>query len=314
MFNLPKLIYFKYVFFLSLCIVTRPSCVHAEDLSLQYEQLIQNENILSSDDIQKLQHFHFLFARGFLDENKRVKTFPDQIALLQKNNISYSILPLESELNEEENAQIISGEIGIRHTITKKPLIIISHSRAGNIVLRALLKKELLQSYVGGWLSVQSPFEGVTVADTIVESKVKRAIAALYLSLLGVSMDIVQEFTRFFREQFLYANAKKITKLLTTVPVLTYGSEIKRLHPSDPNYYLHPTRGPLFIDGTDGLVDFSSTFLSDGNGLVADFVSEFGVDHLGLVLNRNSTRDQRIRKTEALLHLLSSRVKHYSWE
>lgn len=309
MLNWARFAFFKYLALLNLCFAIAGDFVWAEDLSSQYREFLQQKDVLSAEELQKLRSHHVLIVRGFLDEFKREKSFHDQIVFFEKNNISYSIAPMASKWDEEKNASNLYDYLKTLQGEISKPLIVISHSRGGIVVLNTLLDNEDLHTYVAGWLSLQAPFEGTTAADKIVKSKLGSLIAKIYLRTLRISFNLVREFTHLFRDQFMLSHSDRVTTLLQTVPILTYGTEIQGLRPDNPNYYLHPTRGPFFIKGTDGLVDYASTFLTDRKGASADSVSEFGVDHLGLIRHRNSTSEERTRKTEALLGLLLQKME-----
>lgn len=283
-----------------------------ENLTSYYQTLLQAKAQLTNDEVKALQQYHFVMVRGFLGEFIKMgeqKYFDDQVKIFERYHISYSIAGVRSKFDEATNAKLIGGQLYSYILEAAKPVVLLTHSRGGLIVLRSLLNNPSLRTQVAGWIALQSPFDGVTFADNVASNVWTRAFATLYLNYHKIDADMMYEFTHNVRLNFMKQNTNQISQLLREMPIITYGSQITGLPPHHPDYLKDPSRGPFFIEGTDGLVDFDSTYIRGAGTDVAAHVTEQGIDHLGLVSDVRTSFKGRELRTYGLLKLLLQQMR-----
>ncbi len=197
-----------------------------------------------------------------------------------------------------------------------KKVILMSHSKGGNDVLAALLlmQKEGTVKKVSGWISVQGGFFGSPVADEALNNKATRAAAKLFLEQSGGSLDSLIDSASPACEKYMAENAAAITKLVKTIPTLSFASwkpkprETQLLH---PDTILTVARNFMEEKGlkNDGLVPTKNAIVPGSH-----YIAKAGIDHAEPAMRSPAPvipgKLDRKKFTEVLIAMLFDQMDH----
>lgn len=141
--------------------------------------------------------------------------FGDQIDWLEKMGIEYEMADVHTLQSAERNAPVIARAI----ESSSKPILAVTHSMGGNLLLHALITRPDLRARVRGWAPVQTPFLGSHVAGVP-----GVGAAAALLRLFGGTGKTVADMTPAGARAYYRRHRKEIAAVLRAVPVVAFAS------------------------------------------------------------------------------------------
>jgi len=160
----------------------------------------------------------FLYRLGAPFEEKKYATWTREIELLNKAGIDAEIGPFKTEERPEENGEILFKVI----SASKKPVIIISHSKGGIDTLYGLIAHPEIWPKVGGWISIQTPIYGTELADLFLENSITEIPLRLLLEgIMGGDWPAIETLTVANMSDFHKKNQEKVKRLIKEVPILS---------------------------------------------------------------------------------------------
>ncbi|HAF94646.1 MAG: hypothetical protein A2X34_03990 [Elusimicrobia bacterium GWC2_51_8] len=264
---------------------------------------------LSDQEKAELRKFKILLVPGFLSNivTKPVVVlgikvtighyFTDQMKVFRELGIDYKLVEIESEAIPADNAAKIAREIDS----SDKPVIIMGHSKGGLDTLETLIHRKDLISKVRGIITIQTPYFGSPIADSILKDPVLKQIAASLLQSMGGALDCLLSITAVQREKYCQEHLADINEIVAAVPVISFGSWKDKEY-SKIDTILKPLRDVLLRMGfkNDGQVPIYSTLLPG-----AGYISIEGPDHFVTVMSTGPIlKFDRDRFTKTLLLML----------
>lgn len=276
----------KHLLFLILIFSTT---LRASDLSDVYLEK-KKENSFSATELKKLKGLKVLIVPGVLAESfnsqsgNKIKVgfifeegFREQKKLLEKNKISYDYLNFDTESPPSVNAQAIIR--AIQYSLV--PVIIYSHSKGGLDTLEALRQRPDLLPKIRGWVSVQSPFWGATVASQMYENNLIKGLGKTLFEWMGGDVGGMSSLTT--QERAPYMESDEIKNLIVEIKkktkFLNYASFKKNSFGIDTPLELFRNISQSKAGDNDGVVPMTSAMMKS-HGYEIDFVVESEVDHL----------------------------------
>ncbi|MBI2787125.1 MAG: hypothetical protein HYX59_00455 [Elusimicrobia bacterium] len=141
--------------------------------------------------------------------------FGDQIDWLERMEIDYELADVHTLQSVEHNAPVIARAI----ESSDKPVIAVTHSMGGNLLLHALVTRPDLRARVRGWAPVQTPFLGSHVAGLPGVGG-----AASVLRFFGGTGKTVRAMTPEGARAYHRRHRRAIAAVLRAVPVVAFAS------------------------------------------------------------------------------------------
>jgi len=282
------------------------------DLSKNYHSAFEDDGELGGVEIRRLRGFKVLLVPGFLS-NRYPVYFDDQLAWLRSVRIEAEYVKLNSEASPETNAELIADRV----RASKKPVVILSHSKGSLDTWTALTEDPSLiakANGIKGWISIQGAFLGSPVADFIVDhSLTGPELGSRLWELIGGTRDSLLSLTTQRAADRLSRSKDATEALLDSLPAVAFSSR----GPSRSFGLSHQVlaRFARWMEPTlsDGLMPVERSRLP---GMA--FVLAEGVDHADPVmrdpLSSPSEDFDRVRMTKALFSLLLRRMPPASSE
>lgn len=141
--------------------------------------------------------------------------FGDQIDWLNRMGVEYEMADVHTVQTVEENAPVVARAI----ENTSKPVLVVTHSMGGRILLEALIKRPDLRARVHGWIPVQAPFLGSHIAGL-------PAIGGLshLLRLFGGTKETVLAMTPERSREYYRRHRSEIDAVLRAVHTVAFAS------------------------------------------------------------------------------------------
>lgn len=178
-------------------------------------------------ELRELRQYKVLLVPGFFSGafirlgNRTAwpgrRYFGDQIDWLKKMGIEYELADVHTLRNAEDNAPVIARAI----ESSPKPILAVTHSMGGNLLLHALITRPGLRARVRGWAPVQAPFLGSHVAGVPGAG----AVAAV-LRLFGGSWKTISDMSPAGARTYYRRHREEIDAVLRAVPVVAFASWI----------------------------------------------------------------------------------------
>ncbi len=224
--------------------------------------------------------------------------FGDQIDWLERMGLDYEVVDLQTLRSFEHNAPIVAHSI----EISAKPVLAVTHSWGGRILLHALISRPDLRARVRGWIPVQVPFGGSHIADL-------PAIGAVsnLLRLFGGTKETVLALTIARSREYCERHRKEIAEVLRAVPTVAFASWVD---PSAPRWlaFANPLLQWVWKavsrrgGRNDILIPVESAVLPG-----MSYVAVPGVDHLAPFIETPAPFD-RVRFLKTLLTMVLHRA------
>lgn len=266
----------------------------------------------SSAQLKKLSAYRILFVPGFLSNALQYSPaadksalgliptfFAEQIRWLKAQGLDAAVVPIESEAGITYNAGIIARAV----KKSKKPVILICHSKGGLDTLEGLLRYPSMRTKVRGLIFIQSPFYGSPIADEVLKASVLAVPAGAALKAMGGSVKSLKNLAVKSRVAYQDKNAAAILKLTAAIPAISFGSYKNR------EKFKLDTVFKLFRDfmadagmKNDGLVPVTSAMLPGSNKIAVQ-----GPDHFATVIPVAYPPFNRLRFIQTMLTMLLAR-------
>ncbi len=277
----------KFLFLVAL--IFSNSKAQALDLSTVYNSHLK-QALFSKSEISQLKKLKILIIPGVLAESfdsssgNQIKVgfifekgFSEHIKLMQKNYISYEYLKFDTESASQVNAEAIITAI----ENSKLAVVIYSHSKGGLDTLEAFRQRPDLLSKVHGWVSVQSPFWGATVASNFYDNTITKLSGKSLFEWLGGSIDGMSALT--IDERSEYMDSTEVRSLIgiinKKIKFLNYASYKPNTIGIDTPLELFRNITQAKTGDNDGVVPLTSALMSL-HGLDINYAVEKNIDHL----------------------------------
>lgn len=287
------------------CVDFKKLNIVGQNVTNEYEKLFakDSKDLLSSENIEKVRNLNILFIPGFL-ANQLLKIgpyFDDQMAWLTKQHIENSRVPINSEEDPVINGQTIV--IALRES--KKPVLLIGHSKGGIDILQALVSNEDLWPKVKGLVLIQSPLYGSPIADSVCGSNFKRTLVFAVLKSMGGDETSLKSLQSGERQKWMNEHKEILEKLWTSIPILSIATwkDAKGLKDS----WLSLLRNEMVKNNgvkNDGLVPWMSAVYPG-----TDYVAIGGLDHAVTIKSTIWLDMDRVRLLETILTMMLDRMK-----
>lgn len=274
--------------FLIFIVFLLSSSLLAADLSALYQQ---NKALqFTSSEIKALKKFKILLVPGVLAESFSIQGknqikmgfifedgFREQKRLLQAAELDYHYLNIDTESSPEHNAEMISAEI----EKSAKPVLIYSHSKGGLDTLEVFRQRPDLMNRVYGWVSVQSPFWGSTIASMMYENKQLRETGTTLFEWMGGEARGMSSLTVEERKDIMNSDETNhlINQVRKNVKLVNFASYKSNSFGIDTPLEIFRNISVKHDGASDGVVSVKSALMNH-HGYAVDFVIEDGVDHL----------------------------------
>lgn len=284
----------------------------AADLSRTFEAFYSAGKDLSEEERKIFAKLDFYLVPGILSE-----TFIDDD---QRSDIDFSFLTgnyfegqyktlhkkysFATERLSPSSLSVDETKANIRASLEKsrsrgRKAFFICHSLGGVSLLEELIEKKSAQNDVAGIIFLQSPFSGTPVADTFINNTDSDGkTLGFFLAWLNLSHQTVEFLSTPHRLRYMDEKKQAIEQLVSRIPVITLGGI------ANGHLTLFAPSLPLIKEDSDGMVPFKSSRL-----LEADFIKLDKADHGELVVRIPFGNFSKERFTEALLKLISNRIK-----
>ncbi len=149
--------------------------------------------------------------------------FGDQLDWLKKMGVEHEVVDVHSLQSVEHNAPIVAAAIAA----SKKPVLVVTHSMGGRILLHALIQRPELRARVRGWTPMQTPFLGSHIADL-------PAIVGVsgLLRLFGGTKEAVSSMTGKRSREYYERHREAVAEILRVVPVVAFASWVNTAAPA----------------------------------------------------------------------------------
>ena len=282
-----------------------------DDVTADYHKgmsRLEGLSLRSADalDINELRKHKVVFVPGFLSGafirlGSRTfwpgrRYFGDQIDWLNRMGVEYEMADAHRADRRGERPVVARA---IENT--SKPVLVVTHSMGGRILLEALIKRPELRERVRGWVPVQVPFLGSHIAGL-------PAIGGLshLLRLFGGTKETVRAMTPERSREYYRRHRKEIAAVLRAVPTVAFASWVNTRAPRWlilANPVLKWTWDAVSRRGgrNDILVPAASAVLP---GMA--FVAVAGIDHLTPFVDAQVPFD-RVRFLKTMLEMVLRR-------
>lgn len=184
-------------------------------------------------ELSELRNYKVLLVPGFMtglyvrlgnraDWPAR-RYFGDQLDWLKKMDVEHEVAAVHSLQSVEHNAPIIAKAI----ESSEKPVIVITHSMGGRILLHALITRPELRARVRGWTPMQTPFLGSHVADLPALVGISNL-----LRLFGGTKESVRSMRGYRSLRYYELHREAIEEILLVVPVVAFASWVNTSAPA----------------------------------------------------------------------------------
>ncbi|MFZ2653148.1 MAG: hypothetical protein WA210_23945 [Burkholderiaceae bacterium] len=220
--------------------------------------------------------------------------FADQLQWLDSIGVDHEKVAVHAGHSSTVNAPIIAAAI----RDSKRPVILITHSKGSVDAMEALRAAPSLRDKVKAWVSLQGAFLGSPVADMLLDGTLlDPLVTTAILSIIGGSKEAALGLTTQLSRAYYEKNLVAINDVLRAVPTLGFASTVDGT--ARIRTLLEIPREMMWRRGirSDGLVPTEAAVLPGMN-----FVKVSGVDHIAPVMHAMQSHD-RVRMTKALLVL-----------
>jgi triacylglycerol esterase/lipase EstA (alpha/beta hydrolase family) len=287
-----------------------------QEYSQDFRTLMDSDNTLLDDKAlsQIRNDFFIVFVRGFLGNVGALLPggyFREHKKWLANRDIDAYIIDkidgFDTENDPSLNASAIKKLVeSIRIKHPEKKILFITHSKGGIDVLATLLNHPgLLKHSIGGWIALQTPFEGTALADIVTSTSISRFfVSAALTNLLGGSKNGLNSLRTKVRKKIMKTNLNVIEDIVKEVPVLTFGSAF--------NSYRNVLTVTMLLqnDPNDGVVPLKGTLLKKNEDPLCSYIKAKSIDHLETVIIKPKFNRQRFLDVLLKLWLDTVGVTH----
>ncbi len=274
--------------FLALIFIFCSAKLWALDLSKYYE--LSKVRGFTSAEIKKLKNYRILIVPGVLAESisnnskNKIKDgfifedgFKQHKKLMEDYQIDFRFIDLETESSPESNGKLIALEI----ERSPKPVIIYSHSKGGLDTLEALRLRPDLIGKIKGWVTIQTPFMGSTIASLMYDHKILQEGGEKIFEWLGGEASGMSSLTTDVRSGIMNQNETMalLERISAEITFINYASFKADSFGVDSPLELFRNFMLTKEGANDGVVGLKSALLKE-QGYQVDFVIETDVDHL----------------------------------
>lgn len=214
-----------------------------------------------------------------------------------------------AEMNSEDSIYDNAEDLACLLSAMEGPVVLVSHSKGGLEALEMFLKYPELRKKVVLWVSLQTPFYGSQIADTVYGNRFVRDFAKKMLEdLFEGNIASLEELRTSTRKKYMEENKAKVLQLVHEMPVISLGSwitpEDALLKQGIPS--LLPLQQIMRQAGAmsnDGLVELSSSRLPRSR-----LVRISNMDHTDAVMPFPGRTFDRISMLKMLLDLEYERL------
>jgi triacylglycerol esterase/lipase EstA (alpha/beta hydrolase family) len=280
------------------------------DLTARYQEFLKQPPQISNE----LKNVKVIMVQGIMGDyinfmkNLIMKYFgeynyfEDQQKYLKSQGIEFEMIKIGTENSIAKNSKVVEKHI----LASKKPVLLLTHSKGGMDALSALVDNPDLVGRIVGMIAIQSPYLGTPVADFLNNTQPWKALSAFCLMLLGGSNESLKDLRTDRRATWYEQNIEKIREIQRRVPILSFTSW-KTDDPQRKDTMFEFSRNLMIKHNkaeNDGLVPWKSGVLPGGA-----FVAVDGLDHGATVTTQKLIPFDRFRFTQALVALFLE-VKH----
>jgi len=266
-----------------------------QEYSQDFRILMDSDTtVLDDKELSRIKNDYFIvLVRGFLGNVGALLPggyFRDHKKWLASLGIDAYIIDKIDDFDTENDPSLNASAIkklveGIRKKHPEKKILFVTHSKGGIDVLTTLLEhSSLLKNDIGGWIALQAPFEGTTLADIVTSTSISRLVVNAALeNLLSGSKNSLGSLRTDVRKAVMQASFTKIEDIAQQIPVLTFGSAFDSYN-----------RGVLTVtmlfqnDPNDGVVPLNGTLLKKNEAPLCSYIKAKPIDHLETVNNIDS--------------------------
>lgn len=249
--------------------------------------------VLDDNTLSRIQNDYFImFVRGFLGDVGALLPggyFREHKKWLADRSIDAYIIDkidgFDTENEPSLNTPAIKKRVeAIREEHPEKKILFITHSKGGVDVLATLLKHpDLLENDIGGWVALQTPFEGTALADIATSTSINSYFVSMALKLLGGSKEGLNSLRIDVRKEIMETSLNGIEDIVRKIPVLTFGSTFDSY-----------ARGVLSVtmrlqsEPNDGVVPLDGTLLKKNETSLCPYIKAKRIDHLETVIKKSN--------------------------
>ena len=248
------------------------------DLAMKIREDDLTPNDLLTKHNEKLQDFHFVFIRGLFTKWYGAAYFRDNLEIMEKFGCSCEMLPIDSDMDCDTNAEVICDYLKKRaEDEPDKKLVVVSHSKGAVDMLHALamLKPKHTDAIqmIRLWITLQGPVGGSALAHDVFQLPTTNAIATRFITkMLGGDANAVLDLT--YEKRKAWWVEKGGVALYEDIPtVLCLGTTLDSNARSTLKTAIRYTH-QRHQQSSDGLVAARDAVLPNAN-----FVVIHGMDH-----------------------------------
>lgn len=311
-------------------IMLLPLTIKASDLNEEFQSNFSSMDL--SAEAPKLNKYKIIILRGIFNnyfsnlsnglaqlglpiQKNKYAPFTREIDFLNSLGIESTIPSIETENTPEKNGIDLVEVI----KASKKPVIIISHSKGGIDALYGLTAHPEIWPKVAGWINLQCPVYGTELADLFLENPLTELpLRGVLLGLMGGKWPAIQTLTVKNMSAFHKKNGEMVKKLVQNVPILSVASIFNVKSPLEELLQPIEEKSPFAIlnralfnisgKPNDGFTAVSRACLAGTPCLVLN-----QVDHGTLVVDLEPfytfDKSTRIKIYFSLLEMLESRIR-----
>jgi len=263
-----------------------------QEYSQDFQTLMDSKNSLLDDTaLRKIRDGYFVvFVRGFLGNigaSFPGGYFQSHKKWLDNQGINTYIIDKKDgfDTENEPSFNVLAIKKVVENFRAKHPdqkILFVTHSKGGIDILAALLEEPSLKNDVGGWIAIQTPFEGTTLANIATFTFIIRFIISRLLQLLGGSKNGLLTLRSDVRKAVMQTSINEIEGIVKQIPVLTFGSSFDNIDRG-----ILSTTMQLQSKMNDGVVPLDGTLLKKDGDPLCSYIKAKPIDHLETVIKNN---------------------------
>ena len=262
--------------------------------------------------IEKLKRYEILLVRGFLSNSmvflgthpwnitEIANYYEEQLEFCEDIGLHCKVVPIKSEESLAYNGALIADEINK----SKRPVIILSHSKGGLDALEGYLIYTIVQEKIKGWIALQVPFFGTPLADYILDNNVLSEFFYYLIKKLGGAPTSLESMRVVECKKYYEENKEAINSLLRKIPTLSVASW-KANEKYKVDTIMEHFRNWMLKNGiqNDGMIPTDSAILPN-----TDFIILKDVDHANGVMFTPFQNYDRVRFFKSLLVVMQNMI------
>ena len=260
-----------------------------KEYSQEYQILMDSDTtVLDGNALSRIQNdYSIVLVRGFLGNVGAFvlgSYFQNHKKWLENKGIDAYIIDNIDGFDTENEPSLNISAINklVEDTRKKHPskkILFITHSKGGIDVLAMLLNHpDLLKNDIGGWIALQTPFEGTTLANIATFGVINQFFVQWALKLLGGSEEGLNSLRIDVRKEVIETSINGIEDIVKQIPILTFGSSFNSNDREILSLFMRFQSGP-----NDGVVPLDGTILRKDVAPLCSYIKAKPIDHLETV-------------------------------